>query len=188
MLCFFLILFFSLSLSFFFTLNSLDTSNSNKPVSLHLTQHHSGSSVRRLAFTANEHNLVSAAKSIKIFDLNHGKVIRKINAGPNKVYSLLVVDQFLLCAGDDRGRFRVWDYREDRGCMMDLKECDDYISDLDVDSDRRIVVAASGEGTLSAFNLRWVCEKCDDLVDGGRHGDYLRCVSRVWSLDDCVSL
>ncbi|XP_074593806.1 WD repeat-containing protein 55-like isoform X2 [Brevipalpus obovatus] len=132
----------------------LDSSNTSKPVSLHLSKHHKGSSIRRIAFTANDHNLVTAAKTIKIFDLNHGKVLRKISAGTSKIHALSVIDQYLLCAGDDEGCFRVWDYRENRGCLMEIKECDDYISDLDVDSDRKIVVASSGEGTLSAFNVR----------------------------------
>jgi len=93
-----------------------------------------------------------------LFDLNVGKFVRKITKENSKIYSLLVIDQYLLCCGDDTGRFRVWDYRVDRGTAMDLKECDDYISDLDIDSNKRIVVAASGEGTLTAFNIRSVID------------------------------
>jgi hypothetical protein len=37
---------------------------------------------------------------------------------------------------------------------MELKECDDYISDLDINESKRLVCASSGDGTLSAFNIR----------------------------------
>lgn len=97
--------------------------------------------------------MVTCAKSIKIFDLNHSQLTNTLKGDMGKIYSLLVIDHFLICAGDDEGRFKVWDYRMNGNCIMDLKECDDYISDLDVNS-RKIVVASSGEGTLSAFNIR----------------------------------
>ena len=100
--------------------------------------------------------MVTASKTIKLFDLNAEKFVRTINNNNSKIFSLLVIDHYLLCCGNDDGRFRVWDYRVDRGTAMDLKECDDYISDLDIDSNKRIVVASSGEGTLTAFNIRFV--------------------------------
>jgi len=118
-----------------------------------LKNHHKGSPVRKIRFASNE-LLVSAAKTIKLMDLNTGKVIRKIDNSGAKIYSLLVIDNYLLCCGDDDGNFKVWDYRLDRGIYMQLKECDQYISDLDVSDSKRLVVASSGDGTLSAFNIR----------------------------------
>ena len=97
--------------------------------------------------------MFSASRSIKITDLNNEKVIRKID-NHAKIYSLLVVDNYFICAGDDKGNFKVWDYRVDRPVYLSLHECDEFISDLDIDSNRRVVVASSGEGTLTAFNIR----------------------------------
>lgn len=97
--------------------------------------------------------MFSAAKSIKITDLNEEKVVRKID-NHKKIYSLLVADDYLVCAGDDEGNFKVWDYRVDRPVHLSLRECDSFISDLDIDSEKRLVVASSGEGTLTAFNIR----------------------------------
>ena len=37
---------------------------------------------------------------------------------------------------------------------MDLKENDEFISDLAVDSQSKIVLATSGDGTLTVINLR----------------------------------
>ncbi|RWS22301.1 WD repeat-containing protein 55-like protein, partial [Leptotrombidium deliense] len=125
----------------------------NNPVILTLEKHHKGSAIRKVRLHG-DNLLITAAKTIKLYDLNAGKVIRKIENNNCKIYSLLVIDNYLLCFGDDEGNFKVFDYRVDRGEHMSIKECDGYISDLDVDSNRRIVVATSGEGTLSAFNIR----------------------------------
>ena len=67
---------------------------------------------------------------------------------------MAIVDNHLLCTGDDEGTFRLWDYRANRAAAMEMKECNDFISDLDVDSVHKIVLATSGEGTLTAFNVR----------------------------------
>ena len=118
-----------------------------------LKKHHKGSPIRRAKF-ANGELMLSAARTIKLYDLDKGKVVRKFQNDHIKIYSLLVIDNYLFCIGDDEGNFKAWDYRVDRGVFMHLKECDDYISDLDVNQSKRIVVASSGEGTLSAFNIR----------------------------------
>ena len=113
--------------------------------------------------------MLSAAKTIKVTDLNTQKVTRKIDNDKKKIYSLLVADDYLVCAGDDEGNFKVWDYRVDRPIHLSLRECDGYISDLDIDSSQRLVVASSGEGTLTAFNLRArrMEEPQSELFDAG---------------------
>lgn len=132
---------------------SLNVELSTNNVVLDLKHHHKGSSVRKVRF-ASDQLMISAAKTLKFLDLNSGQVIRKIDNCGQKVYSLLVIDNYLVCCGDDSGSFKVWDYRVDRGVHMEASECDQYISDLDIDSHRRTVLAASGDGTLSAFNIR----------------------------------
>ncbi|OTF76204.1 WD repeat-containing protein 55-like protein, partial [Euroglyphus maynei] len=98
--------------------------------------------------------MFSISKSIKITDLNEGKFLRKISNGTKKIYSLLVVDDYLVCIGDDDGNFKCWDYRVERPVHMSVNECDNYISDLAVDPNKQLIFATSGEGTLSAFNIR----------------------------------
>lgn len=120
-----------------------------------LTRHHRGSSVRRVRF-GGENLLFSASKTVKIYDLDAGKSVRKIVNGPasTRVYSMAIVDNHLLCTGDDEGTFRLWDYRAHRPAAMEIKECQDFISDFDIDSGKKIVLASSGEGTLTSFNIR----------------------------------
>ncbi|XP_053213456.1 WD repeat-containing protein 55 homolog [Panonychus citri] len=148
----------------------LDTDNASNPIAVELNNVHSGAPIRKVAFT-DDHNIITAARTLKVTDFNTGKVIRKIKPDQprSKIFSLLVIDHWLVCAGDDEGRFRAWDYRVDRGTFMDLKKSEDHISDLDIDSQKRIVVASSGEGTLTAFNIRSrrMEEPQSELFDAG---------------------
>ena len=120
-----------------------------------LRKHHKGSSIRKVCF-GDDCLLFTAAKTVKVHDLDAGKTIRKMGAASSdsRIYSMCVIDKYLLATGDDAGVFRLWDYRTNRGAAMELKEFDDYVSDLDVQMDKRLVLASSGEGTIAAFNVR----------------------------------
>lgn len=138
------------------------------------SRHHKGSSVRKLRFSEDGTLLFSAAKTVKVTDLTTSKVVRKIEdtekgSKKKKIYSLLIADEYLLCVGDDEGGFTVWDYRTERPAHLRLSVCEGYLSDLDIDSARKIVVASSGEGTLTAFNLRAkrMEEPQSELFDAG---------------------
>ena len=41
-----------------------------------------------------------------------------------------------------------------RKAIMDIKENDDYISDMKLEKSNRVLVATSGDGTLTAFDIR----------------------------------
>ena len=159
-----------LKCSFLF-LNSFNLNQSGADISFEfdIKGHHKGNPVRKIDFTP-ENWMVTAAKTIKIFDLEYKKRVRKLTAGDCKIYSLIVLDNYLLAAGDDNGCFRLYDYRVNENTpRMELRECNDYISDLDADVAKRIVLASSGEGTLTAFNVR--AKKMDkpqsELFDSG---------------------
>lgn len=113
--------------------------------------------------------MFTAAKTVKITDLNTKQVVKKFENDKKKIYSMLVADEYLVCIGDDEGSFKMWDYRTDRPIHMDLKQCDQYISDLDIDSNLRLVAATSGEGTLTVFNIRAkrMEEPQSELFDSG---------------------
>jgi len=147
-----------------------EQNSKNDHIIARFNQLHKGNSVRRVRFgcPAADHLMISAAKTIKITDMNTCQTLRKIENG-YRIYSLLVIDEYLIAIGDDEGQFKVWDYRCDRGVHMSLKECDGYIADLDVTSDKRHVMAASGEGTLTVFNVRSrkMVEPQSELFDAG---------------------
>lgn len=97
--------------------------------------------------------MFSAAKSIKITDLNKQTVIQKISNGKTKIYSLQIIDENLISFGDDDGYFKLWDHRTNK-LSMSLKKCEGTITDLDYDSSNKISVATSYDGYLTAFNIR----------------------------------
>lgn len=136
----------------------LRTDTKDDPFLITLSRHHKGSSIRQVEFSIGDSGnlLLSAAKTVKIYDLDSCKTIRKIDNSKNKtsIYSMRVIDNFLLATGDDEGYFRLWDYRVNRGSAMELHACTDYISDMDILPDNRTIVTTSGEGTLTAYNIR----------------------------------
>lgn len=121
---------------------------------MNLEYHHKGSSVRKLDFLNGE-TLVTCAKSIKIYDLNAGKFSRKIeNKDKTKIYSLKPIERNVFFTGDDAGSLKMFDLRAGDQPVMDEKQNEDYISDMDIDSSNRILLTASGDGHLAAFNIR----------------------------------
>ena len=105
----------------------------------------------------NDSNLiftVSKDKSLKLTDLKHEQnVLSMDKAHDNPINCLTVVDHWLIATADDDGWVKIWDYRQKKA-TMEVKECQDYISDLAVGNDKRVLLATSGEGTLTAFHTK----------------------------------
>lgn len=113
-------------------------------------------SCRRVRFNSDGSQLITASKdkSIQVIDMTAGSVAAKIkDAHESAVFSLLLVTDNLVATGDDEGSLKLWDLRH-RHAVMNVRECDDYISDMIVDQTKKILLATSGEGTLSAFDIR----------------------------------
>lgn len=121
---------------------------------LHLAHHRT--SCRKLRFSADGSMLFTGSKdqSLCMVDLNSGAVAQRLpEAHSAPIYSLCVVDEHLLASGDDDGHVKVWDRRRNTA-VMECRESDDFISDLATGDNHRVLLATSGDGTLTAFNLR----------------------------------
>lgn len=57
-------------------------------------------------------------------------------------------------SGDDDGTMRLWDLRRGNDPIMDEDRCTDYISDIAVDNHARNIFVASGEGTMTTYNIK----------------------------------
>lgn len=64
-----------------------------------------------------------------------------------------VITDSLLATGDDDGCVKFWDTRQ-TSCVMTVADNQDFISDMDCDAEKRTLLAASGDGSLSVFNIR----------------------------------
>ncbi|XP_033741992.1 WD repeat-containing protein 55-like [Pecten maximus] len=113
-------------------------------------------SCRALRFSANGEELYTASKdkSIHIVDMNNGALKRKIKkAHESPIYSMLVTGENFLATGDDDGNLKVWDLRTN-SAEMEVKHNEEFISDMVIDDQHKVLIATSGDGTLTAFNIR----------------------------------
>ncbi|KAK3711257.1 hypothetical protein RRG08_018738 [Elysia crispata] len=134
-------------------LSSFDVSESNQE--LKKFPHHKKAS-RALRFSEDGRRLysVSKDKSLLCFDVETGKLKKRIrNAHESSIYSMVVTGTHFVATGDDDGVLKVWDMRT-KEATVEMKECEDFISDMVVDDNKKIIIASSGEGTLTAFNIR----------------------------------
>ncbi|KAM7366642.1 hypothetical protein PAMP_016063 [Pampus punctatissimus] len=117
---------------------------------------HHMKSCRQVRFSADGLQLysVSRDKAVHLLDVERGQLVTRIRGAHGApINSLLLVDQNILATGDDGGTLKVWDMRKGTA-IMDLKHHEDYISDIAVDQAKRILLTASGDGTMGVFNIK----------------------------------
>ncbi|XP_029381928.1 WD repeat-containing protein 55 [Echeneis naucrates] len=113
-------------------------------------------SCRQVRFSADGLKLcsVSRDKAVHLLDVERGQLVTRIRGAHSApINSLLLVDENLLATGDDGGTLKVWDMRKGTA-IMDLKHHEDYISDITVDQNKKILLTASGDGTMGVFNIK----------------------------------
>lgn len=72
-----------------------------------------------------------------------------------QLYSVKPFGQNIVCAGDDDGALFVWDSRIPHQPIFSSHDCEQYISDIDGKYEaRKLIVCTSGEGTLTAYDMR----------------------------------
>ncbi|CAL1536605.1 unnamed protein product [Lymnaea stagnalis] len=134
-------------------LHSFSNTEDNKE--LHKFIHHK-KACRVLRFSEDGRRLFSVSKDRSLYcvDVETGKLKKKIKkAHESPIYSMVLTGDTFVATGDDEGVLKVWDMRT-KNATMEMKECDDFISDMVVEDNKKIILAASGEGTLTAFNIR----------------------------------
>uniref|UniRef100_T1IPJ2 WD repeat-containing protein 55 homolog n=1 Tax=Strigamia maritima TaxID=126957 RepID=T1IPJ2_STRMM len=131
-------------------------SYSNESNHLLLKLNHHKKPCRGVQFSHDGSKLfsISVDRSIQAVDMTTGATVHKIvKAHESPIYSFLVIDDYLLATGDDDGVFKVWDYRRATP-IFEQKQMEDYISCMTINEEKKILLATSGEGTLTAFNVR----------------------------------
>lgn len=120
------------------------------------TAHHR-KAVRALCITQDGQNMFSGSKdkSFCKVDLDTGSVVvNKANAHSAAIYSMATVDENVVVTGDEDGVICMWDMRHMPDPVMKLSENDDFISDFAIDEEKKILLATSGDGTLTAVHLK----------------------------------
>lgn len=142
-------------------------------------KHHKGSPIRRIRFDKDGH-MITIAKTVKIHDLEANKAVQSLKRNDGEkttFYSVMPLGANILCAGDDAGKVFVWDTRSPDEPVFTSCDCEQYISDIDGKYEgRRMIVCTSGEGTLTAYDLRAnkMIEPQSELFEAG-----FQCVKMV---------
>lgn len=113
--------------------------------------------IRDIEFSLDGSVLYSASKdrSILLTDVQTGKFVRCYEqAHEQPVSRMNVFDDNLFATGDDDGVVKVWDHRDKSNePIFSLKEVDDYITSILTNDAKKILLATSGDGYLTAINI-----------------------------------
>ncbi|KAM8765862.1 WD repeat-containing protein 55 [Rhynchonycteris naso] len=127
-------------------------------------------SCRDVAFSEDGQKLVTVSKdkAIHFLDVEQGRLERRISkAHGSPINSLLLVDKNVLATGDDTGGIRLWDQRKE-GPLMDMRQHEEYIADMALDPDKKLLLTASGDGCLGVFNIK---RRRFELLSESQSGD-----------------
>lgn len=124
--------------------------------------------------------MITIAKTVKVHDLDATATIHTLKRNDDQkttFYSVTLLSNNIICAGDDNGKVFVWDTRTPEKPIFSSCDCEQYISGIDGRYEgRRIFVCSSGEGTLTAYDLRAnkMIEPQSELFEAG-----FQCVKMV---------
>ncbi|KAJ3206316.1 WD domain repeat-containing protein 55 [Clydaea vesicula] len=113
-------------------------------------------SCRGVQFSVDGNLLFTASvdKSLSTIEIENGKTSASFkNAHSDAINSLKVLTENLVATGDDSGTVKIWDIRQ-RKVSIKYKENVDFISDFDYVDSKNALLATSGDGCLSVFDLR----------------------------------
>jgi len=110
---------------------------------------------RSVEFDENGETIISASKdkSIMLTDIQTEKLKQFYDkAHDEPIYKLYVIDENLFSTGDETGTIKLWDRRQ-KEPIFSLKEVEDYISSMLTNDAKKILLATSGDGYLTAINI-----------------------------------
>lgn len=113
-------------------------------------------SCRSCAFSPDGRLLLSASadQSLLAVDAGSGKAVARLtNAHAAGIDRLTFVSDAVLASGDEEGGIRLWDTRQREGVGA-FDAHTDFISDMTPHAEKHVLLAVSGDGTLSVNDLR----------------------------------
>ncbi|NWR26576.1 WDR55 protein, partial [Tachuris rubrigastra] len=127
-------------------------------------------SCRDVAFSQDGQKLftVSKDKSIHILTVEEGRLETRFpKAHGSALNCVLPIDHHVFATGDDGGAVKVWDLR--RGdAILEARQQEEYISAMAVDGNGKILLTASGDGTLGVYNVK---RRRFELLSEPQNGD-----------------
>ncbi|XP_035194799.1 WD repeat-containing protein 55 isoform X3 [Oxyura jamaicensis] len=107
-------------------------------------------------------------KAINILTVEDGRLETRIaKAHSAALNCMLPIDHHLLATGDDGGELKVWDLRKGEA-ILEARQHEEYISAMAVDGNGKILLTASGDGTMGVFNIK---RRRFELLSEQQNGD-----------------
>jgi len=116
---------------------------------------HHTDSCRAVQFSEDAHYLFTGSldMSMSMIDANTGQVALHLPAVHSAGISCIqTLSETLAASGDDDGCIKLWDLRS-RTKVKEFKESEDFISGMLWAPDSHMLLATSGDGTLSVFDM-----------------------------------
>ncbi|XP_015185850.1 PREDICTED: WD repeat-containing protein 55 homolog [Polistes dominula] len=112
---------------------------------------------RDIEFDHDGKILYSTAKDLSIMmtDVETEKLVRFYeNAHEQPVYTMTILGEHTFATGDDDGVVKMWDIRQNGNTpVFSIKQMEDYVSAMITNKDNKYLVCASGDGSLTTFNM-----------------------------------
>ncbi|NWY03473.1 WDR55 protein, partial [Nothoprocta ornata] len=127
-------------------------------------------SCRDVAFSLDGHKLftVSKDKSIQVLTVEAGCLETRFSkAHSSALNCVLPVTEHVFATGDEGGALKVWDLRKG-ATVLEAQEHEEYISAMAVDANGKLLLTASGDGTLGVFNIK---RRRFELLSEPQNGD-----------------
>ncbi|NXW54604.1 WDR55 protein, partial [Eurystomus gularis] len=128
-------------------------------------------SCRDVAFSQDGQKLftVSKDKSVHVLTTEEGRLETRFpKAHGSALNCVLPIDNHVFATGDDNGALKVWDLRKGGEAILEARQQEEYISAMAVDGNGKILLTASGDGTLGVFNVK---RRRFDLLSEPQNGD-----------------
>eukprot|EP00299_Pterocystis_sp_00344_P013893 c6851_g1_i1.p1 GENE.c6851_g1_i1~~c6851_g1_i1.p1 ORF type:complete len:364 (-),score=74.01 c6851_g1_i1:22-1113(-) len=108
----------------------------------------------------------SSDKSVRSVDCNTATVAwSQTRAHADPINALKCLTEQIMSTGDDEGVVKIWDIRTNTP-TKEFSENSDFISDMALSADQRMLIVTSGDGHLSVFDLRkGILEAMSDNID-----------------------
>ncbi|CAD8093761.1 unnamed protein product [Paramecium primaurelia] len=124
---------------------------------------HHQQSARISQFFRDGQHLITASKdcSFAILDNNGKMVLHQLKAHKHPINALKQLNDSIIATGDDTGNIKIWDLRQNK-CVFKVKEAEEAISGIEIDSSNNLLLSSSLDGYLSVHDLRFQStnEKC----------------------------
>ncbi|NXA54519.1 WDR55 protein, partial [Nothocercus julius] len=127
-------------------------------------------SCRDVAFSLDGHKLftVSKDKSIHVLMVEEGRLETRFSKAHSAALNcVLPITDHVFATGDEGGALKVWDLRKG-AAVLEAREHEEYISAMAVDANGKLLLTASGDGTLGVFNIK---RRRFELLSEPQNGD-----------------